>query len=202
MKTKTSTVHLGSIKVNERNPRTISKDAFEKLKASIKRDPAFMELRPIVCDVSDRTILGGTQRFRACAALGMTEVPASWVRFGKFTADQRKRFIIVDNAPDGMSGENDFDILSSDYDFDELKDLGFSENELGTFTADGIDAPALKDGDRAPFRQATFTLHDEQWEEIEAAISKAKQQGGGESAVNENSNGNALAWICGRFNRG
>jgi hypothetical protein len=48
----------------------------------------------------------------------------------------------------------------------------------------------------------TFTVHDEQFEEVEAAIKKAKSEGGGESAVNENSNGNALAWICGRFNRG
>ena len=39
-------------------------------------------------------------------------------------------------------------------------------------------------------------------EEIEMAMSKAKEEGGGESAVNENSNGNALAFICGRFNRG
>jgi hypothetical protein len=48
----------------------------------------------------------------------------------------------------------------------------------------------------------TFTVHDEQFKEVEAAMSKAKEEGGGESAVNENSNGNALAFICGRFNRG
>jgi hypothetical protein len=48
----------------------------------------------------------------------------------------------------------------------------------------------------------TFTLHDEQAEEIKAAISKAKSEGGGESAVNENSNGNALTFIATRFNRG
>ena len=70
------------------------------------------------------------------------------------------------------------------------------------FHVDGTDAPDLKDGDRAPFRQATFTLHDEQWEEVEAAIAKAKKDGGGESSVNENSNGNALAWICRAFNGG
>jgi len=66
----------------------------------------------------------------------------------------------------------------------------------------GIDAPELRDGDRAPFQQMTFTLHDDQVEELNAAISKAKAEGGGQSSVNENSNGNALAFIAGSFNRG
>jgi ParB family chromosome partitioning protein len=86
-----------------------------------------------------------------------------------------------------------------------MDDVGFDLDaleELGKFNATEVTPPDLADGDRAPFRQATFTLHDEQWEEVEAALTKAKQDGGGESAVNENSNGNALAWICGRFNRG
>jgi ParB family transcriptional regulator, chromosome partitioning protein len=65
-----------------------------------------------------------------------------------------------------------------------------------------IDAPELKDGDRAPFIQMTFTLHDEQAEELNAAIKKAKNEGGSTSAVNENSNGNALYFIAQRFNRG
>jgi ParB family chromosome partitioning protein len=93
-------------------------------------------------------------------------------------------------------------MLANEWDMDELIAAGFDEKELGVFTADEAGAPELKDGDRAPFRQATFTLHDEQWEEVEAALAKAKKDGGGESAVNENSNGNAMAWICRRFNRG
>jgi hypothetical protein len=72
----------------------------------------------------------------------------------------------------------------------------------GLYSVNDIPAPELKDGDRDPFRQATFTLHDEQFEEVESAMKKAKTEGGGNSSVNENSNGNALAWICGRFNRG
>jgi hypothetical protein len=86
---------------------------------------------------------------------------------------------------------------------------GFDDAEMqrlieggGVFDVGEVAPPELKDGDRAPFRQATFTLHDEQWEEVEAAMKKAKGEGGGESSVNENSNGNALAFICERFNRG
>jgi len=57
-------------------------------------------------------------------------------------------------------------------------------------------APELADGDRAPFRQMTFTVHDEQHGVIEEAIAKAKKSGGESSEVNENTNGNALAFIC------
>jgi hypothetical protein len=56
--------------------------------------------------------------------------------------------------------------------------------------------PELADGDRAPFRQMTFTIHDTQHETIEEAIAKAKKDGGDASDVNENTNGNALAFIC------
>ncbi len=64
------------------------------------------------------------------------------------------------------------------------------------YDVDEAAPPELADGDRAPFRQMTFTIHDTQHETIEAAIAKAKQAGGDSSDVNENSNGNALAFIC------
>jgi hypothetical protein len=64
------------------------------------------------------------------------------------------------------------------------------------YDVDEAAPPELADGDRAPFRQMTFTIHDTQHETIEAAIAKAKQAGGDSSDVNENSNCNALAFIC------
>jgi hypothetical protein len=64
------------------------------------------------------------------------------------------------------------------------------------YDVDEATPPALADGDRAPFRQMTFTIHDTQHDTIEEAIAKAKQDGGDASDVNENSNGNALAFIC------
>lgn len=72
----------------------------------------------------------------------------------------------------------------------------------GRFDAAEVEPPALKDGDRAPFQQMTFTLHDEQAETISQAVAAAKEAGHGESAVNENSNGNALAWVALEFIRG
>ena len=161
-----------------------------------------MILRPIVTD-ADGSVLGGNQRLKAIQKLGMKEIPDSWVvQAADLTEEQKRRFVLVDNSPEGMAGGWDFDILMEDFDMPELGELGFNLEGIGVFDVEEVDPPELADGDRAPFRQATFTLHDEQWEEVEAAIKKAKAEGGGESAVNENSNGNALAWICGRYNHG
>jgi hypothetical protein len=75
-----------------------------------------------------------------------------------------------------------------------------AEKELGYFVGvDGIEAPQLRDGDRQPFQQMTFTLHDTQAETIKKAMEKARENGGGKSGVNENGNGNALAFVCEAF---
>ena len=75
-------IPLASLKLNERNPRTISKDAFQKLRDSVERDPHFMELRPIIIDETN-TILGGNQRYRAAVANGMKDIPDTWVKQAK-----------------------------------------------------------------------------------------------------------------------
>ena len=58
---------------------------------------------------------------------------------------------------------------------------------------------ALPDEDRAPFQQMTFTLHDSQVEIVKEALRKADNLGDFDGSPNENSNGNALAFICGEF---
>ncbi len=125
-KQEVKTIDLRELKPNERNPRKISDEAFNKLCASIKRDPKFMELRPIVID-KNGIIIGGNQRYRACLKLKKTKIPTTWVvAAGSLTADQRKRFILMDNAPDGAAGYWDWDILQEDfYELPKLEELGF-----------------------------------------------------------------------------
>lgn len=124
---------LSELKLNKKNPRKISQAQFEKLKESIKRDPEFMVLRPIIFDSSDKNkILGGNMRFKACQELGMEEIPDDWVEDGKdLSPEQKKRFILVDNAPDGMSGEWETSILLDEWELPELEDLGFDIDSLG-----------------------------------------------------------------------
>ena len=70
----------------------------------------------------------------------------------------------------------------------------------GATTRDPADAfGALPDGDKQPFQQMTFTLHDSQADAVRRALDAAKDAGGFDGSPNENSNGNALARIAEAF---
>jgi hypothetical protein len=87
----------------------------------------------------------------------------------------------------------------------ELRDAGFDMPVIGFDTGelDGLmrevaeaGYPVLPEGDRAPYQQITFLLHDDQVKIVQAAVSAAKQAGPFEDTQNDNANGNALARIC------
>ena len=186
---------LSEIKPNPNNPRVLRDERFAKLKQSIQEFPKMMSLRPMVID-SNGIILGGNMRFRALQDLGFKEIPNDWVkRAEELTEDEKQRFIIADNV--GF-GEWDWDALGNDWGAEQLADWGLdvpgfnlNADELGEYFT-------LKDGDKAPFQQMTFTLADEQAEQIKNAISDIKQTEEYkycETMGNENSNGNALYLI-------
>ena len=77
-------------------------------------------------------------------------------------------------------------------------DWGFTDEDLTLFDNGYDDEFVLPDGDKEPFRQITFTLSDEQYEVVEAALKKAKKNDFSETE-NENSNGNAIWWICNSY---
>ena len=134
---------IRKIKPSETNPRKIKPEALAKLVESIRRDPEFMALRPIVVDESG-VILGGNQRYRAILELGLKDIPDNWVvAASDLTDDQRRRFILVDNAPGGMAGEWDIDLLANEWDVPELEVLGFDLADLGLAGAE------LPDGNKS-----------------------------------------------------
>lgn len=82
-------------------------------------------------------------------------------------------------------------------------DLGayFLPDELALYSKPAADdwggaLGALPEGARAPFQQMTFTLSDEQAEQVRAALERARGIGSFVDTGNENSNGNALARVC------
>ena len=121
-------IRLSTLRTEKNNPRKISAESFSRLCASIQEDPEFMVLRPIIVD-ENNTVIGGNQRIQALLQLGFSEIPEDWVRKATLSEDKRKRFLVVDNAPKGMSGEWDNDILLEQFDVDELIGLGL-ESEL------------------------------------------------------------------------
>ena len=111
-------VKITSIHENDTNPRFIHKKQFEKLVKSIKSFPEMLEKRPIIID-ENNIILGGNMRLKACKEAGLKKV---WVdQVTDWTDKQKKEFIIKDNV--GF-GEWDWDILSNDYNYEELAEWG------------------------------------------------------------------------------
>ena len=184
-------VKIGSVKLNPNNPRLIKDDKFKSLVKSIQDFPEMLDIRPIVVN-EDMIILGGNMRFKACKEAGLKEVPI--IKAIGLSAEKQREFLIKDNV---SGGEWDWTLLK-DWDALELESWGvdmvgfnLDANELGTDFS-------LPDGDKAPFQQMTFTLADEQAEQIKNAISDIKETEEYkycETMGNENSNGNALYLI-------
>jgi hypothetical protein len=184
-------VKLSEVKINPNNPRLIKDDNFKKLVQSIKDFPEMLNIRPIVVN-QDMIILGGNMRYKACKEAGLKEIP---VIVTDLTEEQQREFLIKDNT---SGGEWDFEMLANEWDVDLLDDWGL---DVGGFDLDsdelGTDF-SLPDGDKAPFQQMTFTLADEQAEQIKNAIADIKtteEYKYCETLGNENSNGNALYLI-------
>jgi hypothetical protein len=129
-------------------------------------------------------------------ALLEAKVKDVWIDVAEgWTEEQKKEFIIKDNV--GF-GEWDWDILANEWEPDLLEDWGL---DLPGFDIDQetlTDEFELPDGDKSPFQQMTFTLADEQAEQLKNAIAdikKTEEFKYAETFANENSNGNALYLI-------
>jgi hypothetical protein len=183
---------IEELRLNPDNPRFIKEDKYKKLLASIREFPEMLDLRPIVVD-SEGIVLGGNMRLRACKEAGLKEVPVIYA--DQLTEEQKREFIIKDNV--GF-GEWDWDVLGNEWDLQALTDWGL---DVGGFELDAEefgDDFSLPDGDKEPFQQMTFTLADEQAQQIKNALSDIRateEYKYCETFGNENSNGNALYLI-------
>lgn len=180
-----------------RNSRTHSDEQIAQIAASIRE---FGFLNPIIID-GTKGIIAGHGRVLAAQKLGLESLPC--VEASHLTDAQRRAYVIADNKLALNAGWDD-EMLRIE--FDELGDMGFdleltgfSLDEIGALQFDSdceTDMPALKDGDKEPYQQKTFTLHDEQAQLVDDAITLARKHPLVDSDLNENSNGNALALIC------
>jgi ParB-like chromosome segregation protein Spo0J len=184
--------NIADVKINPNNPRLIKDDKFKKLVQSIKDFPEMLEIRPIVVN-SDMVVLGGNMRLKACKEAGIKEIPI--IIADNLTEEQQREFLIKDNV---SGGEWDWDMLANEWDNKQLEDWGL---DLVGFDIDSDEFGedfSLPDGDKAPFQQMTFTLADEQAEQIKNAIADIKateEYKYCETLGNENTNGNALYLI-------
>ena len=182
-----------------RNSRTHSDEQVAQVAASIRE---FGFTNPVLIDANGG-IIAGHGRVMAARKLGLADVPC--IRLAHLTDAQKRAYIIADNKL-ALNAGWDEEILAL-----ELLDLrgedfalplsGFTSEELEQiFSAFDVsplgEMPQMPSGDRQPFQQVTFTLHDTQAEQVQAALKAARNIGPYIGSPNQNGNGNALARIC------
>ena len=186
-----------------RNARTHSDEQISQLAASIKE---WGWTTPVLVD-EQGGIIAGHGRTLAAQRLQMTEVP---VMVAKGWSDAKKRaYVLADNKLAINAGwDNEMlrlelgELQGMEFDLDLT---GFTAEEIAAFQFDDdaeAEMPELRDGEKEPFQQKTFTLHDEQAEMVENAITLARTNPLADTGLNENTNGNALALICSEWLEG
>lgn len=121
-------IPISQLTPNEKNPRKITVEQFEKLCRNIENDPLFFSMRPCLVNATANGLMvyAGNQRLQAAKKIGMIEVPC--IVMPNVEEDVIKKRIILDNL---HHGEHDFDLLASFYEVEELLDLGMLKHELG-----------------------------------------------------------------------
>jgi ParB-like chromosome segregation protein Spo0J len=176
------------------NSRTHSDDQIAEVARSISE---FGFTNPILIDEAGG-IIAGHGRLLAARQVGMAEVPT--ITLHGLTPEQAKAYVIADNQLALNSGW-DLDMLKveiealQELDFD-IDLLGFDDDFLNTLLDIDSELPVLPTGEKDPFQQKTFTLHDEQVDCVDDAITLARTSPLADTGINENSNGNALDLIC------
>jgi len=180
-----------------RNSRTHSDEQVTQVASSIKE---FGFTNPILVD-GDNGIIAGHGRLLAAKKLGLGSVPT--INLSHMSESQRKAYVIADNQL-ALNAGWDLDALRlevdslKEFDFD-LELLGFDEDVISKLVDIETGLPELPDGGRDPFQQRTFTLHDEQAQNVEEAVTLARTNPISDTGINDNSNGNAISFICNQW---
>lgn len=123
-----------------KNPRWIRDARYEALKKSIQDAPEMLELRELLVypldDVDGHKgkfiIIGGNMRYRACLELGYQEIPCKVIPL-ETPVQKLREYVIKDN--EGF-GQNDWDLLASEWDTEELQGFGMELDYIAPPTGD------------------------------------------------------------------
>ena len=179
-----------------RNARTHTPEQVKQVAASMRE---WGWTIPVLADEKGG-IIAGHCRVQAAELNGYSEAPVM-VAHG-WSEAKKRAYVLADNKLALNAGWNE-ELLGVE--LLELRDAGFEMPVIG-FDAGELEGlmrevaeagyPVLPEGDRAPYQQITFLLHDDQVKTVHEAIAAAKKHGPFENTQNDNANGNALARVC------
>ena len=135
---------INSLISAEYNPRQLKKEQYQNIKESLQR---FGFVDPVIINKNkDRKniIIGGHQRVKVAKDLKYTEVPCLEL---DLSLDKEKELNIRLNK---NVGEWDYDILANLFDFNDLMDWGFTEDDLAGFSPEEVEVEGLTDDDDIP----------------------------------------------------
>lgn len=196
------------------NPRTITVKQFDYLKEHLQdlgdlggivychKNECFVggNQRSTVFDGAEIEIIESFKKPTKCGTVAHGFIVYKGEKYSYreviFSKDDFDKACIVANN-DG--GSFDWDKLANEWDSELLNEWGIvTPDEWAVDPNELADGFTLPDGDKAPFQQMTFTLADEQAEQIKNAITDIKateEYKFVETMGNENGNGNALYLI-------
>ena len=131
-------VQIETIKLDPSNPRSITKEAFERLKQSITDFPEMQSVKPLV--VADGYALAGNMRLLAYKDLGYRELHVLDV--SEWSQAKRDEFMIKDNT---HYGSWDYDALANEWD-----NLPLNEWGVAVWDTEVEDVKGLTDEDEVP----------------------------------------------------
>ena len=118
----------GQIEGLPANPRKINEAKLEKLKKSLQDNPEMLELRELLVFFYDEkyVIIAGNMRYRAALDLGIKSLPCKIIP-PETPVEKLKAYTVKDNV--GF-GDWDFDMLTSNWDTEQLGDWGLDDIPL------------------------------------------------------------------------
>lgn len=195
---KVETVSIESLTFDPANVRKHGEKNLATIKASLNR---FGQQKPIVVDASG-VVRAGNGTLAAAKALGWKEIRI--VR-SSLAGSEATAYAIADNRTAELA-EWDDDSLAQTLAALQIEDeelaiaTGFDSTDIdsliGSLGVQAVDAPELESGEKDPFQQMAFILHDSQVEILNNAIKQAQSKGIAKHDENENKNGNAIYAIC------
>lgn len=144
----------GEVEGLPRNPLKISKKNLEKLKKSVQDAPEMLRLRELIVvpHGDNYVVIAGNKRLEAAKAVGMDALPCKVLPEDTDPAKLRE-YAIKDNLP---FGEDDWEVIASDWDTAELEEWGMSvpsewkdtkKAEEDDFEPDSVKETVCKKGD-------------------------------------------------------
>lgn len=106
----------------EQNPRYITADEYEKLKAKLQK----RGMHDVLTVDTNYTVLSGNQRLKALTELGVKEVNV--IKPTRELTEEEKQAVALESNRE--SGKWDWDRLASEFEMPLLLDVGFSDFEI------------------------------------------------------------------------